>query len=110
MILLISSYINWLNFMANVGKYSIHGAYGIYISMLGCLPCDSQHIVSTRIITFLGSGIPINLHLRLLLGRGTTQDFCRRLHRKVSHQPQQLISGEDLELPKDRIHLTTAEI
>ncbi len=31
--------------------------------------------VTTRNMTFLGSGIPINLHLPLLLGGGTTQDI-----------------------------------
>ena len=33
-------------------------------------------LVTTRIISCLGSGIPINLHLPLLLGRGTTQLIC----------------------------------
>ena len=55
-----SNGVGWV--VLSVGKYT-----------LGYSPFPVT--VTTRIIPFLGTGIPINLHLPLLLGRGTTQNI-----------------------------------
>ena len=51
--------------------------------VLGVAPCPVIASDHQDDITCLGSGIPINLHFPLLLGRGTTQCLYIYIYRKT---------------------------